>query len=87
MKAVKFTIYFILAFSLLAQWAFAQKSSNVFVEGELLVKYKSGTASTPIREKNNKIGAVVIENFSDLGWQRVKLPATRRQAAFFPRQA
>ena len=75
MKAVKFTIYFILAFSLLAQWAFAQKSSNVFVEGELLVKYKSGTASTPIREKNNKIGAVVIENFSDLGWQRVKLPS------------
>ncbi len=75
MIAVKFTIYFILAFSLLAQWVFAQKSSNVFVEGELLVKYKSGTASSPIREKNNKIGAVVIENFSDLGWQRVKLPS------------
>ena len=75
MKAVKFTIYFVLAVLLSAQVAVAQKSSKVYVEGELLVKYKSGTASAPIRERNNKIGAVVIENFSDLGWQRVKLPS------------
>ena len=76
MKAVKFTIYFVLAVLLSAQIAFAQKSSKVYVEGELLVKYKSGTASAPVLETNNKIGATVVEEFSDLGWQRVKLPAS-----------
>ncbi|MDQ3181684.1 MAG: S8 family serine peptidase [Acidobacteriota bacterium] len=76
MKAVRFTIYFVLAFFLSAQITVAQKSSKAFVEGELLVKYKSGTADAPIVETNNRIGATVVEEFSDLGWQRVKLPAS-----------
>lgn len=75
MKAVRFTFYFLLAFSLLAQITVAQKSSKVYVEGELLVKYKSGTASAPVLETNSKIGTTVVEEFPDLGWQRVKLPA------------
>jgi len=75
MKAVKFTIYFVLAFLLFVQIAVAQKSSKDYVKGELLVKFKSGTAQTPILETNNRIGGTVVEEFSDLGWQRVELPA------------
>lgn len=75
MKAIRFTIYFVLAFFLSAQFTFAKKKTNDYVEGELLVKYKSGTASALIRETDNKIGAVRLEEFSDLGWQRIKLPS------------
>ncbi len=73
MKAVRFTIYFILATLISAQGVLAQKSSKFFVEGELLVKYKAGTASSIMLQANNKVGAIPIEEFSDLGWQRVKL--------------
>ncbi len=46
-----------------------------FVEGELLVKYKSGTASRSAVSVNQTIGAIALEQFPDLKWQRVKLPA------------
>ncbi len=45
-----------------------------YVEGELLVKFKSGTASLLAARANEEIGARVLEEFSDLGWQRVQLP-------------
>nr|HMS43952.1 hypothetical protein [Pyrinomonadaceae bacterium] len=51
-----------------------QAESKSYVEGELLVKFKSGTASLFASRANEEIGARVLENFSDLGWQRVKLP-------------
>ncbi|MEO8071734.1 MAG: S8 family serine peptidase [Acidobacteriota bacterium] len=61
---------------LAANFVFAQKSSaNNYVEGELLVKYKNGTASAAAFEMNNQIGANVLEEFPELGWQRVKIPA------------
>ncbi len=61
---------------LTASFISAQKSSEKgFVEGELLVKYKNGTASNAARSINNRFGANVLEEFPDLGWQRVKLPA------------
>ena len=53
---------------------FAQSSGKIYVEGELLVKFKSGTASSFAAQANNEIGAKVLEEFADLGWQRVQLP-------------
>ncbi len=61
---------------LAANFVFAQKSSaKSYVEGELLVKYKNGTASAAALEMNNQIGANVVEEFPEIGWQRVKIPA------------
>jgi subtilisin family serine protease len=70
---------FIYCFALLlffgVQLTLAQYNSEVFVEGELLVKYKTGTKSASARSMNAQTGAAVVEEFPDLGWQRVKLPA------------
>lgn len=67
---------FICLIFLSSNFAFAQKSADkTFVEGELLVKYKNGTASTAARSINEQFRASVLEEFPDLGWQRVKLPA------------
>ena len=61
---------------LAANFVFAQKSSaKSYVEGELLVKYKNGTASAAALEVNSQIGANVVEEFPEIGWQRVKIPA------------
>ncbi len=58
-----------------SNFAFAQKfSDKTFVAGELLVKYKNGTASEAARSVNDQLRASVLEEFPDLGWQRVKLP-------------
>ncbi len=62
---------------LAANFVFAQKSSTkTYVEGELLVKYKNGTTSAAAFEMNNQIGADVVEEFPEIGWQRVKIPST-----------
>ncbi|HSK72710.1 MAG TPA: hypothetical protein VK892_13500, partial [Pyrinomonadaceae bacterium] len=60
----------------LAFLCFSQNSpaKSKFVEGELLVKYKNGTASDAPFALNKKIGAKVIEEFPALKWQRIKLP-------------
>ena len=52
----------------------AEASSKNYVEGELLVKFKSGTASGFASAANNEMGAKVLEEFADLGWLRVQLP-------------
>ncbi|CAN5755481.1 S8 family serine peptidase [soil metagenome] len=62
-------------FALMVNTAFAQYKSNFYAEGELLVKFKNGTASQFARSANDQIGASVLEEFPDLKWQRVKLPA------------
>ena len=46
-----------------------------FVPNELLVKFKNGTASVSAVEAHNEFGAVVLEQFPELKWQRIKLPA------------
>lgn len=46
-----------------------------YVEGEVLVKYKNGTASAEALTASPVIGAGVLERYPDLGWQRVRLPA------------
>ncbi len=68
----KIIIWLGLIFIFSAQFARAQQSS---VEGELLVKYKNGTRSRAASNINRKIGASALEEFPDLQWQRVKLPA------------
>ncbi len=61
---------------LAANFVLAQKSSvKTYVEGELLIKYKNGTASAAAFEMNSQIGANVVEEFPEIGWQRVKMPA------------
>jgi subtilisin family serine protease len=55
--------------------AFAQFSQKPYVDGELLVKFKDGTASASAFRANNEIGARVLEKFADLKWERVELPA------------
>src|SRR5688500_7632849 len=58
----------------MANFVFAQKSSKIYADGELLVKFKNGTASAAV-EANNEIGAVDLEQFPELKLQRIKLPA------------
>jgi thermitase len=75
MKSVKFAFVFVSAFLFWSQIVFAQYSPKLYADGELLVKFKNGTVSDAARAANSQMGARVVEEFSDLGWQRVKLPA------------
>ena len=75
MKTVRFVFCFVLTLFVAGQSVSAQKDGGkLFVEDELLVKYKNGTASEAARSINARLGATVLEEFSELGWQRVKLP-------------
>ncbi|MCA1637573.1 MAG: S8 family serine peptidase [Acidobacteria bacterium] len=73
-KAVRFIFYFALLFSVSSQFVLAQKGEKLYADGELLVKYKNGTASASAYSANSRIGASVLEEFPNLGWQRVKIP-------------
>ncbi len=66
-------VIFVLCFS--AQFAHSQYFSNRYADGELLVKFKDGTASGRAAEANKQIGSIVLEQFPELKWQRVKIPA------------
>ncbi len=57
------------------QFVAAQKANESFVRNELLVKYKNGTTSAAAHSFNARIGTSVLEEFPDLGWQRIELPA------------
>ena len=73
MKSIRSFLFFTV-FILTANAVFAQYNSKIYVDGEVLVKFKSGTISDAARQTNNQIGASVLESFADLKWQRVKLP-------------
>jgi len=75
MKTVRFVFCFVLALVAFGQLVFAQDDKKLYVENELLVKFKNGTASAAARSVNAEIGASLLEEFPELGWQRVKLPA------------
>lgn len=55
--------------------AFGQESSKTSVPGELLVKFRDGTASEVARTSHVSTGASILEEFPTIGWQRIKLPA------------
>ncbi|MBA4183900.1 MAG: hypothetical protein H0X49_07785, partial [Acidobacteria bacterium] len=89
-KAVKLVLFSLFAFLFLADVSVAQKTSEIYAKGELLVKYKNGTASTAARSVNSIVGASVLEEFPELGWQRVKLPenlSVNQAAAFYKESA
>ena len=46
-----------------------------YVEGELLVKFQNGTVSPDNLIANSISGAKIVQNFPELGWQLLKLPA------------
>ena len=73
MKFIRLLLFFTL-FILTANIVFAQYNSKIYVDGEVLVKFKSGTISDAARLTNDQIGASILESFADLKWQRVKLP-------------
>ncbi|MCY7347150.1 MAG: S8 family serine peptidase [Pyrinomonadaceae bacterium] len=88
-KAVKLVLVLLFIFSLSASFTYAQQKSAVYADGELLVKYKNGTASRAALTVNAELNSVVLEEFPDLGWQRVKVAdgvsveaAAARYAAF-----
>jgi subtilisin family serine protease len=55
--------------------AVAQNFSKKYADGELLIKFRNEKSAESSRAVNEKIGAVTIEKFAGLDWQRVKLPA------------
>jgi len=74
MSANRVIFAFVLAFVFSAQIVFAQNSAKDFVEGEVLVKFKGGTNTEASYRANSEIGASVVEEFPNLGWQRVRIP-------------
>ncbi len=69
-RVVSFALVFLSFSSIFA----LEKTANNYVEGELLVKFKNGTASSAAFSVNSKFGAKIAQEFPDLGWQVVKLP-------------
>ncbi len=45
-----------------------------YIDDELLVKYTNGAMSEAAQTANLQVGASVVQNFPDLGWQLVRLP-------------
>ena len=71
MKTIKI-ISLLVTFLFAANIVFAQNRPHV--PGELLVKFKDGTASEAARVTHSLTGASVLEEFPTIGWQRIKLP-------------
>lgn len=75
MRLTRFFCYAAFLIIFAARFTFAQYNSAAYVPGELLVKYKNGARSAAGKMLNASVGAEVVEEFPDLGWQRVKMPA------------
>ncbi|HQU82419.1 MAG TPA: S8 family serine peptidase [Pyrinomonadaceae bacterium] len=73
MKLVK-TILSSVILLLAVSFGFGQKQNKNFVDGEVLVKFKSKTSASAIMNANNRFGASLIETLGDLNWVRVRLP-------------
>ena len=89
MKTVNLVLSLMFAVLLSANFSFGQPKSKTYADGELLVKYKDGTASRAARTINSQLNSTLLEEFPDLGWQRVKIAdgisletAKARYAAF-----
>ncbi len=74
MKKITFITRFLVLIFVSTQFVTAQRTSETFVKDELLVKFKSQTSSQSIAKTEREIGSRLLEKFSDIGWQRVKLP-------------
>ncbi|HEY0461710.1 MAG TPA: S8 family peptidase, partial [Pyrinomonadaceae bacterium] len=74
MKLLK-TILLFAILTAAANFAFGQKTGKAFADGEVLVKFKSGTKPAQIATANSALGARLAETLGDLDWVRVELPA------------
>src|SRR5881398_2215565 len=52
----------------------AQTAQKSRVPDEILVKFSKGTSQSNIKKAYRALGASVIEDLGDLGWQRVRIP-------------
>jgi subtilisin family serine protease len=73
MKIIKAVSLLILIFCSV-NIAFGQDLSKTRVPGELLIKFRDGTASEAARTSHVSTGASILEEFPTIGWQRIKLP-------------
>lgn len=73
MRAITIVSAMLLTLAAYVGIAGQQKSPN-FVDGEVLVKFRSDAADDSIAKANAKLGAVTLERLGDLGWQRLKVP-------------
>ena len=74
MTVFRFVFCLVLVFAFSSHLIVAQQKTGKFVAGELLVKYKTGTASAEAFSANARNGASVIEEFPEIKWQRIRLP-------------
>ena len=72
MKFITTLLLFVLII-FLSESSFGQKSASSYVKDEILVKFKGGTKADTVSRAHSLTGARVVENFTDLGWQRIKL--------------
>jgi len=61
--------------ALFATISMAQKRSE-YVSDELLVRFRKDASTEQIKSAHQKNHAAVIESLGDLGWQRIRLPAS-----------
>ncbi len=72
MNSLKLLILLAVVFPVIS---YGQRSETGRVPREVLVKFRPGTSAEAARGINGKNGAVALERFADLGWQRVRIPA------------
>ena len=63
MKIVRFVLCCALALLFIVQIVSAQDGKKSFVENELLVKFKSGTASRTALTINSQLKSILLEEF------------------------
>lgn len=56
-------------------FSYGQQRETGKVKGEVLVKFRADTTPDAARRVNEKSGAVTLERFAGLGWERVRIPA------------
>jgi thermitase len=57
--------------------AAAAQNAGTYVPGELLVKYSPALKTARAKAANRAVGASVLEDLGNTGWQRVKLPPAK----------
>lgn len=71
----------VLSILLFPLFVLGQAPETGAVKGELLVKFKTGTTADRSRVVNEKNNAVTLQQFPEIGWERIKLPAGKNVRA------
>lgn len=75
MNRLKVLLFLVAA---LSAYSYGQMQEKGSVKDEILVKFRPGTSDAAAQRINAKNSGVVLERLADLGWQRIKLPASKR---------